>query len=98
MAVERIYNIREGRQTGGLLPIQEVLASNYEMFRKLTSDERDQYVGIPTGISDLDAVTSGLNRSDLIIVGILCLGMINIVLTAIFNMVEKRYVRGGKDE
>lgn len=69
MAEERIYNIREGRQTGGLLPIQEVLASNYEMFRKLTSDERDQYVGIPTGISDLDAVTSGLNRSDLIIVG-----------------------------
>ena len=69
MAEERIYNIREGRQTGGLMPIQEVLASNYEMFRKLTSDERDQYVGIPTGISDLDAVTSGLNRSDLIIVG-----------------------------
>lgn len=69
MAEERIYNIRQGRQTGGLLPIQEVLASNYEMFRKLTSDERDQYVGIPTGISDLDAVTSGLNRSDLIIVG-----------------------------
>ena len=69
MAEERIYNIREGRQTGGLLPIKEVLASNYEMFHKLTSDERDQYVGIPTGISDLDAVTSGLNRSDLIIVG-----------------------------
>lgn len=69
MAEERIYGIREGKQTGGLLPIREVLASNYEMFRKLTSDERDQYVGIPTGISDLDAVTSGLNRSDLIIVG-----------------------------
>lgn len=69
MAEERIYNIREGKQTGGLLPIRDVLASNYEMFRKLTSDERDQYVGIPTGISDLDAVTSGLNRSDLIIVG-----------------------------
>ena len=69
MAEERIYNIRQGRQSGGLMPIREVLASNYEMFRKLTSDERDQYVGIPTGISDLDAVTSGLNRSDLIIVG-----------------------------
>ncbi|MBQ4332852.1 MAG: replicative DNA helicase [Clostridia bacterium] len=69
MSEERIYNIRQGRQTGGLLPIQEVLASNYEMFRKLTSDERDQYIGIPTGISALDEVTSGLNRSDLIIVG-----------------------------
>ena len=69
MSEERIYNIRQGKQTGGLLPIQEVLASNYEMFRKLTSDERDQYIGIPTGISALDEVTSGLNRSDLIIVG-----------------------------
>ena len=69
MSEERIYNIRQGRQAGGLLHIQEVLASNYEMFQKLASDERDQYVGIPTGISDLDAVTSGLNRSDLIIVG-----------------------------
>ena len=66
---ERIYNIRQWRQAGGLMPMQDVLASNYEMFRKLTSDERDQYVGIPTGISALDEVTSGLNRSDLIIVG-----------------------------
>ena len=69
MAEQRIYNIRQGRQTGGLMPIQDVLASNYEIFRKLTSDERDQYVGIPTGISALDEVTGGLNRSDLIIVG-----------------------------
>ncbi len=69
MAEERIYNIRQGRQAGGLMPIQDVLASCFETFRKLTSEERDQYVGIPTGISALDAVTSGLNRSDLIIVG-----------------------------
>ena len=68
-AEQRIYNIRQDRQTGGLMHIKDVLASNYEMFRKLTSDERDQYVGIPTGISTLDEVTSGLNRSDLIIVG-----------------------------
>lgn len=68
-AEQRIYNIRQDRQTGGLLHIKDVLASNYEIFRKLTSDERDQFVGIPTGISTLDEVTSGLNRSDLIIVG-----------------------------
>ena len=68
-AEQKIYEIRQGRQTGGLMHIKEVLASNYEMFKKLTSEERSQYVGIPTGISALDAVTSGLNRSDLIIVG-----------------------------
>jgi len=68
-AEEKIFNIRQDRRTGGLQHIRDVLASNYEMFKKLTSDERDQFVGIPTGISALDKVTSGLNRSDLIIVG-----------------------------
>ena len=68
-AEQKIYEIRKGRQRGGLVPIQEVLASNYEMFNKLASSERDQYIGIPTGISALDEITTGLNRSDLIIVG-----------------------------
>lgn len=68
-AEQKIYGIRQDRQTGGLMHIKDVLASNYEIFRKLTSDEADLYKGIPTGISALDEVTSGLNRSDLIIVG-----------------------------
>ncbi len=68
-AEQRIYDIRQGKQTGGLVPIQEVLASNYEMFNKLASDQRDQFVGIPSGISALDEITTGLNKSDLIIVG-----------------------------
>lgn len=68
-AEQKIYEIRQGRQGSGLVPIQDVLASNYEMFSKLASEERDQFVGIPTGISSLDEITTGLNRSDLIIVG-----------------------------
>lgn len=68
-AEQKIYDIRQGRQNGGLLPISEVLASNYEMFNKLASSDRDEYVGISTGISALDEITTGLNRSDLIIVG-----------------------------
>ena len=39
------------------------------MYTKLNSSEREKYVGIPSGISTLDSVTTGLNRSDLIIVG-----------------------------
>ena len=68
-AEQKIYDIRQGRQRGGLIPLQEVLASNYEMFSKLVSEERDQFVGIPSGISALDEITTGLNRSDMIIVG-----------------------------
>ena len=68
-AEQKIYDIRQGRQPGGLVSIREVLASNYELFNKLASDERDQFVGLSSGISALDEITTGLNRSDLIIVG-----------------------------
>lgn len=68
-AEQKIYDIRQGRQKGELTPLAECIAGNYEMFNKLVSDERDQYVGIPTGLSSLDRITTGLNRSDLIIVG-----------------------------
>ncbi len=68
-AEQKIYAIRQGKQTGGLVHIRDVIASNYEMYTKLNSSERDKYVGIPSGISTLDSITTGLNRSDLIIVG-----------------------------
>ncbi|MBR2338543.1 MAG: replicative DNA helicase [Clostridia bacterium] len=68
-AEQKIYEIRQDKHQGGLMPIKDVIASNYDMYSKLTSDERDLYVGIPSGISALDEITTGLNRSDLIIVG-----------------------------
>ncbi len=68
-AEQRVFEIRQDRHQDGLVPIREVIASNYEMYNKLTSAERDLYLGIPTGIGALDAITTGLNRSDLIIVG-----------------------------
>ncbi len=68
-AEQKIYNIRQGRQHGSLTPLRECIAANYEMFNKLVSSERDQFVGIPTGLPTLDTITTGLNRSDLIIVG-----------------------------
>lgn len=69
-AEQKIYDIRQDRYNGGLTPIAEVIAENYELYNNMQDPEhREQYVGIPTGISDLDAITTGLNRSDLIIVG-----------------------------
>jgi len=68
-AEQKIYDIRQGRSTNELRHISDILSSNYEMFNKLNSDERDQYIGIPSGIGALDEITTGLNRSDLIILG-----------------------------
>ncbi|MGI6264974.1 MAG: replicative DNA helicase [Acutalibacteraceae bacterium] len=72
LAEQKIYDIGRRRSQGGLTPLREAIAANYEIFNKLSSDDpavRDQYVGIPTGLPSLDRLTTGLNRSDLIIVG-----------------------------
>ena len=61
-AEQKIYNIRQGRQQGGLMPIRDVLASNYEIFTKMASGDRDQFVGIPSGIAALDELTTNLDN------------------------------------
>lgn len=68
-AEQSIFDIREEKQVQGLLPINEVIASNFEQFSKLSGNDRHLYVGISSGFSGLDAITTGLNRSNLIIVG-----------------------------
>lgn len=69
VAEQKIYDIRQDRNTKGLVSIRDVIISTYDTFSKLNSDEAGDLAGIPSGISALDAVTTGLNRSDLVIVG-----------------------------
>ncbi len=70
-AERRIFDIRQDKDVSGLRHISDVLEN--ETFVRLTnlSDEekRKDYVGIPCGISAVDKYTTGLNRSDLIIIG-----------------------------
>ena len=69
-AEQRVYDIRQGRYEGGLTPIADTIVTNYEMYNSMSNpEERAQYVGIPSGMPDLDNITTGLNRSDLIIIG-----------------------------
>ena len=70
-AEQRIYNIREGRSVSGLEHIKSVIENEtYERLSKMNNPEpKDNYVGIPTGISGLDKMITGLNKSDLIILG-----------------------------
>ncbi len=70
-AEERIYAIRQGKDVEGLTHIKDVIeGETYDRLTKITDPEtRDEYRGIPTGIGDLDRVITGLNKSDLIIVG-----------------------------
>lgn len=70
-AEQRIYEIREGKDISGLTHIKDVMsAETFDRLTKITDPEtKDDYIGIPTGIGDLDNVITGLNKSDLIIVG-----------------------------
>ena len=69
-AEQKIYDVRKERTRGKLEHIKDTLVTNYAILNDMADPEkRERYIGIRTGISDLDNVISGLNRSDLIIVG-----------------------------
>ena len=68
-AEQKIYNIRQGQTVAGPSRLGDIIPGVYERLRQLTSDEREQYMGLKTGFEDLDRVTTGLNKSDLIIIG-----------------------------
>ncbi len=69
-AEQKIYDIRKGKTTGSLQRLSDVISAEvYPNLVKITSDNADEYKGIPTGFSKLDEITSGLNRSDLVLIG-----------------------------
>ena len=67
MAEQRIYDIRQGRENSGLQRIDEIIISAYDHLQQLTGEDRDQYLGLSTGFTDLDNLLTGLNKSDLIL-------------------------------
>lgn len=69
-AEQKIYDIRKGKSTGSLQRLSDVISAEvYPHLVQITSENADEYKGIPMGFSKLDEITSGLNRSDLILIG-----------------------------
>ncbi len=70
-AEQKIYDIRQGREVAGLVKFSDVIKN--ETIIRLNNladpEKRKDYIGIPTGISGLDSVITGLHKSDLIILG-----------------------------
>ena len=68
------YDIRRGKNISAPAKVSDIIVSDvFEHLKKLASNDlhkKEQYSGIPTGLSDLDkALNGGFHRSDLIIVG-----------------------------
>ena len=69
-AEQRIYDIRQGRETSGPSKISEVILNGvYGKLKDLTGENADDFKGIPTGFGLLDKYTTGLNRSDFVLIG-----------------------------
>ncbi len=62
-----IFSIAQRRQKNDYAKIQDVLLENLKIIDE-ASKNKDKIVGIPTGFKELDEKTSGLQRSDLVIV------------------------------
>ena len=66
-AEQRIYDIRQGRDVRGLVPIKDVMVDTYKHLGDISGPDRDKFVGAKTGYTQLDAITGGMNNSDLVI-------------------------------
>lgn len=66
---QRIFSISQKSIIRDFLPIREGLKEAYERIERLHHGEGERFRGVPTGFMDLDNILSGLQRSDLIIVG-----------------------------
>ena len=66
-AEQKIYDIRQGRQSSELKPISEVIIGVYDEIYQMHSRADSRYTGLPSGFTGLDAMISGLNKSDLIL-------------------------------
>ena len=64
---QALFSISEQRTTSDLVHIRQISESYLEKIEELYAQEQE-IVGVPTGFTDLDRLTGGLNKSDLIIV------------------------------
>ena len=68
LAEQKIYDIRQGREIEGLVPLSEIVVAAYDRIQKLSGEDREQYQGLRSGYSLLDSYIAGLNKSDLIVI------------------------------
>jgi replicative DNA helicase len=64
---QTLFGISEERTTRDLVPIRQIASEYLDRINELR-ERGDEFVGIPTGFTDLDRLLGGLNKSDLIII------------------------------
>ena len=67
IAERKIYDLRKGRNTGGLMPVSAVITTVFDNLSAAASSG-NRIPGTPTGLPDLDKTILGLNDSELILI------------------------------
>lgn len=66
-AEKMIFEISSNKAEGGFVPLREIIKGSIETIDSLYQ-RKTNITGLPTGFGDLDKLTAGLQRSDLIVV------------------------------
>jgi len=67
-AEKSIFDISEKRIKASFVTLREVIKDSFEMIEQLY-DKKEAITGVPSGFRDLDELTTGFQKGDLVIVG-----------------------------
>ncbi len=67
-AEKSIFDISDKRIKASFVSLKDVIKDSFEMIEQLY-DKKDTITGVPSGFSDLDGLTTGFQKGDLVIVG-----------------------------
>ncbi|MDR3149886.1 MAG: replicative DNA helicase [Oscillospiraceae bacterium] len=65
-AERKVYSLRQGRGSDGLVPVGDVILNLWDQLREM-AESGATLSGLSTGMQRLDNITMGLNKSDLIL-------------------------------
>ncbi len=66
---QKIFGISQRSRTQKFISVKEELPAAYERLEKLHRGDKDTLRGVPTNFTQLDSLLSGLQKSDLILLG-----------------------------
>lgn len=67
-AEQKIFDIRQGKDIQGMVKVGDAICEAYDRIGKIAGPDKEKYLGAKTGFQYLDVITSGLNKSDLILI------------------------------
>jgi replicative DNA helicase len=65
-AEQLIFNVSQKRELAGVVPLKDLVRESFDTIDRLYQ-EKGEFTGVPCGFRDLDEMTSGFQKADLVI-------------------------------